>query len=464
MTTGQRKINIQQKNKYSYHYRMLLSLGIPIVVGQVGTIILGFADTLMVGHHSVMELAAASFVNTIMAIILVLALGFSYGLTPMVGQLFGRGEREKIGSVMKNGLAAGTLTPIILLGVLTAVYLNVDKLGQPVELLPLVRPYLLVNMISVPFVCWFNSFKQFYDAIGNTKMSMYILLAGNVANIVGNYLLIYGPGPLPELGLLGAGLSTMLSRVMMFVVAFAIFMISKRYKVYSRSFRDARLSGEAFRQVNKQSWPVSLQMGMESAAFSLTGVLVGWLGTTALAAHQVMITVSQVFFMIYYGIAAAVSVRVSFYVGQNDITELRRVTAAGFHIICMIGCVVSIPVFLLRHETGFIFANDATIAEICAHVTLIMIVYQFGDGMQCCYANALRGTGHVQPMVYIAFVAFVLVSLPCSWLLGIHMGYGIMGIWGAFPVGLTVAGVLYYIFFRRQVARLEHGGQGILAA
>ena len=185
--------------------------------------------------------------------------------------------------------------------------------------------------------------------------------------------------------------------------------------------------------MSKQSWPVSLQMGMESAAFSLTGVLVGWLGTTALAAHQVMITVSQVFFMIYYGIAAAVSVRVSFYVGQNDITELRRVTAAGFHIICMIGCVVSIPVFLLRHETGFIFANDATIAEICAHVTLIMIVYQFGDGMQCCYANALRGTGHVQPMVYIAFVAFVLVSLPCSWLLGIHMGYGIMGIWGASP-------------------------------
>lgn len=231
MTTGQRKINIQQKNKYSYHYRMLLSLGIPIVVGQVGTIILGFADTLMVGHHSVMELAAASFVNTIMAIILVLALGFSYGLTPMVGQLFGRGEREKIGSVMKNGLAAGTLTSIILLGVLTVVYLNVDKLGQPEELLPLVRPYLLVNMISVPFACWFNSFKQFYDAIGNTKMSMYILLAGNVANIVGNYLLIYGPGPLPELGLLGAGLSTMLSRVMMFVVAFAIFMISKRYKV-----------------------------------------------------------------------------------------------------------------------------------------------------------------------------------------------------------------------------------------
>lgn len=220
---------------------MLLSLGIPIVVGQVGTIILGFADTLMVGHHSVMELAAASFVNTIMAIILVLALGFSYGLTPMVGQLFGRGEREKIGSVMKNGLAAGTLTSIILLGVLTAVYLNVDKLGQPEELLPLVRPYLLVNMISVPFACWFNSFKQFYDAIGNTKMSMYILLAGNVANIVGNYLLIYGPGPLPELGLLGAGLSTMLSRVMMFVVAFAIFMISKRYKAYSRSFREARL-------------------------------------------------------------------------------------------------------------------------------------------------------------------------------------------------------------------------------
>lgn len=442
-------------NNYSYHYRTLLSLGIPIVIGQVGTIVLGFADTLMVGHHSVTELAAASFVNTVMSIILVLALGFSYGLTPMVGQLFGRGEHDKIGEVVKNGLAAATITAAVLLAILLLVYFNVQNMGQPKELLPLVRPYLLVNMISVPFVCWFNGLKQFFDAIGHTKTSMYILLGGNVVNILGNYLLIYGPLFFPELGLLGAGLSTMLSRMLMCMVSLAIFFFVAKYGVFGKSFLASKVSSDMLNRVIKQSWPVSLQMGMESAEFALTGIMVGWLGTTALAAHQVMITVSQVFFMVYYGIAAAVSVRVSYYVGQGELLQLRKVAAAGFHIILAIGCIVCIPVYLLRGEIGFAFANDATIAAICSHVTIIMLIYQFGDGLQSNYANALRGTGHVRPMVYIAFVSYIIVSLPLSYLLGIHLGYGIMGIWAAFPIGLTIAGTLYYIFFRRRLAWLS---------
>lgn len=192
---------------YKYHYKNLLSLGFPLIVGQVGTIVLGFADTLMVGHHSVRELAAASFVNTVMAIVLVFAMGFSYGLTPIIGQLFGRGDTEKTGCVVKNGLLAASTTAAVLLLVLAAVFFNIRSMGQPEELIPLMRPYLIVNMVSLPFVCWFNTFKQFFDAIGHTKTSMYIMVAGNVVNILGNYLLIYGPGIMPELGLLGAGLS-----------------------------------------------------------------------------------------------------------------------------------------------------------------------------------------------------------------------------------------------------------------
>lgn len=442
-------------SNYSYHYRTLLNLGIPIVIGQVGTIVLGFADTLMVGHHSVTELAAASFVNTIMAIVLVLALGFSYGLTPIVGQLFGRGDNERIGVVVRNGLAAAALTAAVLVGALAIIYINVGNMGQPEELLPLVRPYLAVNIISVPFVCWMNSLKQFFDAIGHTKTSMYILLGGNVMNIIGNYLLIYGPGSLPELGLLGAGISTLLSRVAMCLTALLIFLAANKYRAFSSAFRRGNIERAIFIDVCKKSLPVSLQMGMESAEFALTGIMVGWLGTTALAAHQVMITVSQVFFMVYYGIAAAVSVRVSYYIGQGEIAQLRKVAAAGFHIIVAIGCVVSVPVFLLRGNIGFAFANDATIASICAQVTIIMLIYQFGDGLQSNYANALRGTGHVKPMMYIAFVSYIVISLPLSYLLGIRLGFGIMGIWSAFPIGLTIAGMLYYLFFVKRVRKLN---------
>lgn len=440
--------------RYSFHYKTLFALGLPIVVGQVGTIVLGFADTLMVGHHSVTELAAASFVNTIMAIILVLALGFSYGMTPLIGVQYGRGDADGIGVTLKNGILAASSAAAVLVAVLIAVYRNVAGMGQPAELLTLMRPYMVVNIISVPFVCWFNTMKQFFDAIGHTKTSMYIMVGANILNIIGNYLLIYGPGGMPEMGLLGAGISTLASRVLMCAAAMCIFFFSGRYRGFSVSFHSARLSLRDYRRINKQSVPVSLQMGMESAAFALTGIMVGWLGTKALATHQIMITFSQVFFMVYYGIAAAVSVRVSYFMGQREYGQLRDVAAAGFHIIMFIGTVVSIPVFLFRHDIGFLFADDAQVAAMCSQILILMIIYQFGDGMQCNYANALRGTSYVKPMMFIAFVSYIMVSLPLSWLLGIRLGYGIVGIWTAFPVCLTVAGSLYYYFFRKKVRSL----------
>ena len=441
-------------NKYSYHYKPLLSLGTPLVVGQVGTIVLGFADTLMVGHHSVTELAAASFVNTIMAIILVFALGYSYGLTPIIGRLYGQGNTEKNGAVVKHGLLAAATTSVILLAVLYLVYINIHRMGQPEELLPLMRPYMIVNMISLPFVCWFNTFKQFFDGIGHTKTSMYIMIAGNILNIGGNYLLIYGPGPMPELGLLGAGISTMASRIIMFFAAAAIFLFTKKYKIYSSAMRNSRFSKELYRTIDKQSWPVALQMGMESSAFALTGVMAGWLGTTALATHQIMITISQLFFMVYYGITSAVSVRVSYYIGQNDVKQLRDVAAAGLHIVLLIGAIVVIPVLLLRNDMGYWFADSKEVAEMCAQVIILMVIYQFGDGMQMIYANALRGTGYVKPMMYIAFVSYFIISLPTSYFLGIYMNFGIVGIWTAFPICLTVAAVLYYYFFKKKVNSL----------
>lgn len=437
--------------KYSYHYRTLLSLGAPLVVGQVGTIVLGFADTLMVGHHSVTELAAASFVNTIMAIILVLALGYSYGLTPIIGQMYGSDNTKGIGNVVKNGMLAASTTSLLLLAVLAAVYLNISHMGQPSELLPLMRPYMLVNMISLPFVCWFNTLKQFYDTIGDTKTSMYIMVGGNVVNICGNYLLIYGPGIMPELGLLGAGISTMASRMLMFVAAAVIFATNRKYKSYYSAVKGASLNKAEYKRINKISWPVSLQMGMESSAFALTGIMAGWLGTTALATHQIMITISQLFFMVYYGITSAVAMRVSYYIGQKDFKELRKVALSGFHIVLLIGCIVSVPVLLLRHDMGYWFADSDEVATMCANVILIMVVYQFGDGMQMIYANALRGTAYVKPMMFIALFSYFGISLPTSYLLGIKMGYGIMGIWTAFPVCLTVAGLLYLHFFNKKV-------------
>lgn len=303
------------------NYRALLWLGIPIVIGQIGVIILGFADTLMIGHHSTQELAAASFVNNMFNLAIIFSTGFSYGLTPIVGSLFGQHHHEAAGRALKNSLAANTLLAVIVCLVMGLLYWNLEHLGQPEELIPVMRPYYLVLLSSLPFVLWFNGFKQFTDGITDTRISMWILLGGNVLNIVGNYLLIYGKAGFPELGLLGAGIATLTSRILMVVAYLILFFGTSRYEVFKKGFTQGHINKTDFGQLNKLGWPIAGQMGMETASFSLSAIMVGWLGSTALASYQIMMAVSQVCFMMYYGMGAAVSVRISLFLRTERLGE-----------------------------------------------------------------------------------------------------------------------------------------------
>lgn len=435
---------------YAPHYKALFTLGIPIIIGQIGVIILGFADTLMIGHHSTPELAAASFVNNMFTLAIIFATGFSYGLTPIVGNLFGRGETHTVGRVLKNSLFANGLLAAVLTLLMWVLYLNLHRLGQPAELLPLMRPYFIVLLVSLLFVLLFNAFKQFADGITDTRVSMWILLGGNVLNIIGNYILIYGKLGMPEMGLLGAGVSTLASRILMVITFALIFFCTRRYHIYKVGFLRGTINRGDFLHLNRLGWPVGLQMGMETASFSLSAIMVGWIGTTALAAHQVMLTVSQVCFMIYYGMGAAVAVRVSNFRGQNNTAGVRHVASAGFHLILLLAFCTSLPIFLLRNEIGGWFVDNPAVSVMVAQIIIPFMIYQFGDGLQCNYSNALRGIADVKPVMYIAFVAYFLISLPAGYFFGFVMNWGIVGIWMAFPFGLTTAGMLYYLRFNRQ--------------
>ena len=434
------------------HYKALFKLGIPIVIGQLGMIVLGFADTLMIGHHGTDDLAAASFVNNMFNLVIIFATGFSYGLTPIVGSLFGSGNREAIGRTLKNSLWANGMVALLLCGLMGALYLNIHRLGQPEELLPLMRPYYLVLLVSVLFVMLFNAFKQFADGITDTQTPMWILIGGNVLNIVGNWVLIYGHLGFPELGLFGAGIATLVSRILMFVVFFLIFLSAKRYAPYRKGFFQGRLNRSDFKQLNILGWPVGLQMGMETASFSLATIMVGWLGATALAAHQVMLTIGQLGYMIYYGMAAAVAVRVSNFHGQNDKTGVLHSANAGFHIILSLAVCLSVSLFFLRNEIGGWFTDNDEVTLMVASLIVPFIIYQFGDGMQCTYSNALRGIADVKPVMYIAFIAYFIISLPAGYLFGFVFDWGLTGIWLSFPFGLTSAGLMFWFRFRKQVA------------
>lgn len=419
------------------------------MIGQLGMIILGFADTMMVGHHSTTELGAASFVNNIINLVIITATGFSYGLTPIVGGLFGREELPQAGRALRCALLANLMAGAIMMAALGILYFNIGNIGQPKELLPYIKPYYLVLLASIPFVMLFNAFKQFTDSITETRTSMWILLSGNLLNIIGNYVLIYGKAGMPEMGVVGAGVATLLSRVVMVALFLFVFLSRKKMRPYREGFFVLGWSRQLVRRLVSLGTPIALEMGMETASFSLSIIMVGWLGTIALASHQVMITISQFTFMVYYGLGAAVAVRTSYFNGQDDRDNVRHTVVAGLQVMVALELLLSGIIFLLRNHIGGWFTDSAEVSSTVISLMVPFFIYQFGDGLQINYANALRGIADVKPLMVIAFIAFFVISLPVGYFCGFVLNLGLVGVWMAFPFGLTSAGVMMWYRFKK---------------
>lgn len=419
------------------------------MIGQLGMIILGFADTMMVGHHSTTELGAASFVNNIINLVIITATGFSYGLTPIVGGLFGREELPQAGRALRCALLANLMAGAIMMAALGILYFNIGNIGQPKELLPYIKPYYLVLLASIPFVMLFNAFKQFTDSITETRTSMWILLSGNLLNIIGNYVLIYGKAGMPEMGVVGAGVATLFSRVVMVALFLFVFLSRKKMRPYCEGFFGLGWSRQLVRRLVSLGTPIALEMGMETASFSLSIIMVGWLGTIALASHQVMITISQFTFMVYYGLGAAVAVRTSYFNGQDDRDNVRHTVVAGLQVMVALELLLSGIIFLLRNHIGGWFTDSAEVSSTVISLMVPFFIYQFGDGLQINYANALRGIADVKPLMVIAFIAFFVISLPVGYFCGFVLNFGLVGVWMAFPFGLTSAGVMMWYRFKK---------------
>lgn len=433
--------------QYSGHYRQLALLGLPIVAGQAGMILVSFADNVMVGHYSTEALASASFVNNIFNTAMLTCIGFSYGLTPLVGALFGRGERSEIGRLMRSGLVLNLIFALLITAAMGVVYAYMDRLGQPVELLPVIRPYFLLYLAGLVPVALFNVFAQWSYGIKHTAMPMVIILAANLANVAGNYALIYGHWGCPEMGLTGAGISTLAARWACAVIIMGIYFRRKANRPYRDGFASARVTGSMMRHISATSWPVALQMGFETGSFSISAVMAGWLGPVELAAFQVMVVVGSLGFCFYYSLGTATSVLVANAAGHDDRREMRCIGFAGYHLTLLMAVAASLAFALAGRHLIAIFSTDP--AVIATAMTLIppLILYQLADATQVNFANALRGTAKVMPMLWIAFISYMVVGIPATYLLGFPLGGGIVGIFFSFTVSLLLAASLFLYFF-----------------
>ena len=434
---------------YKSHYKATIKLGWPILVGQLGVIVVGFADTLMVGRYNTDALAAASFVNNIFTLISLLIMGFSYGLTPLISAHYSRGEHAEAGVTFKNAIISNLLYTALLLIVMGIFYFFLDRMGQEEKLLPLMRPYYLIIWTSMLFVALFNIMKQFAVGTLDTAKAMWILLSGNVINIVGNYMLIYGNLGAPELGLTGAGLSTWFARLCMAVLFAVILLRSKRYLPFRAGFQNGKITTQEVKRISRLSLPVSLQMGMETGSFTFSAVMAGWISAVTLASYQIIVTIGTLGFLFYYSIGASLAIRVGGFTGLGDKVSIRRAAFAGCHILLVWAAVASVLFFFFGQPLISLFTNDPDVIKTAVALILPLIMYQFADAMQICFANALRGMTDVVAMMWIAFVSYLIVGIPTGYFLGFVMGWGETGIFLAFSVGLFMAAVLFYKRFLR---------------
>lgn len=433
--------------------REILKIGLPIMLGQACVIILAFADNIMIGWHSVDELAASSFVNNVMNLFILTELGFAAGMTPMIGADNGTGNIKGIGITVKNGLVTNGIIGGISLILLTIIYFCLDHFGQAPELMPYIKPYFAIIGISTLFALGFNVLKQFTDGICRPMISMTLLMIGNLLNIFGNWVLIYGKLGFPEMGLTGAGISTLVSRALILLVFVVFIFKSKKMNEYARAIKDALLSRDKMKGVFKMGYPVGIQMALESSTFTFAAVMAGWLGVIQLAAHQVVITISQLFFLIMQGLSFAVSILVSNAFGRKDLGSVREYARKGYFMTLGISATLSALLYCFRYQAAGIFTDSPEVSAMAVSLFFLLFAYQFGDGLQLCFANVLRGIQDVRPIMYAAFVSYYLIAIPSAYVLGFKTSLGIHGIWLGFPIGLTLAGIFFYARYRSDLKR-----------
>lgn len=433
--------------KYFADYATIICLGLPILVGQLGMIVVGFADNIMVGRYSTEALASASFVNNLFNVAIFCCIGFTYGLTPIVGAYFSQKRFSDIGETVRAGLVLNIIFTVTVMAVMAIIYANIHRLGQPEELLPLIRPYFLIYLMGMLPVSVFNVFAQWSYGVKNTKLPMWIILGSNVINIIGNYILIFGHFGAPELGLVGAGISTLVARVLCPLAIIYCFTSFKHNSVYVHGFRRSHVNGRALSKIWKISIPISMQMTFESGSFTMAAVMTGWISAIDLAAFQIVVIIGTLGFCIYYSIGSAVTILVANEAGRNDRNAMRRVAWSGYHVLLAL-TVVSSTIFILFGKTLMhAFTDDPAVLALSATLIFPLVLYQAGDATQITFAGALRGTSKVMPMLWIAFVSYVIIGIPATYILGFTMEYGTYGIILSFSVSLFVAAGLFLAFF-----------------
>jgi MATE family multidrug resistance protein len=438
-----------------------LTLAIPVVISQLGHTLVHTADSVIIGHFAgTIPLAAVSLVNSIFIVILMIGIGLSYGLTPLIAQESGKKNYKECGRLLANSLLINIISGILLfILIYYGSLLVIDNLGQSPEVVAQAKPYLGLLGFSIVPLMVFMTFKQFAEGLGFTKQAMMISLWGNALNVCLGIIFVKGLFGFVPMGVSGVGWSTLIDRSIMAIVM-AIYVIkSKHFSIYLKSFALRSISKIRYLNILRIGTPVAMQYTFEVSAFSGAAVLIGTIGAVDQAAHQVAINLASMTYMMAGGISAAATIKTGNNFGKEDYLNLRLSAISSYHIVLVFMAIAALLFAGLSQYLPLIYTSDKAVINIAAQLLIIAGLFQLFDGTQVVGLGILRGLGDVNIPTFITFVAYWIIGIPVGYFLGIYLEMGANGIWYGLTLGLLVSAALLFArfhYFSKKLVRLAH--------
>ncbi|MBG6111211.1 MATE family multidrug resistance protein [Flavobacterium sp. CG_9.10] len=448
---------------YTKEFSYNIKLAYPVILGMLGHTLIGIVDNFMVGKLGSTELAAVSLGNSFIFIALSLGIGFSTAITPLVSEANAEQNDKKIRSTFHHGLLLCTILGVVLFMVTVLSKQIMYLMHQPKEVADMAAPYIDWVAFSLIPVIIYQGYKQFADGLAQTKYSMYAILMANVVHIFFNYVLIYGIWIFPKLGILGAALGTVISRIMMVVFMDLLMRHNKAFKSYFKNFSFKEIRKSILKKIINLGFPSAMQMLFEVTLFTAAIWLSGSLGKNSQAANQIALILASSTFMVAMGLSVTAMIRVSHTKGMNDYKSLIIVARSIFLLAIMLETFFAFIFVIFHNFLPHLFLNmndsaqaidNSEIILITAKLLLVAAVFQISDGIQVVVLGALRGLQDVKIPMYITFVAYWVIGFPISYYLGKYTSLQAVGIWIGLLAGLSSAALFLYIRFAKLTRKL----------
>ena len=441
---------------YTREFKYNLKLAYPVMIGMLGHTFVQFIDNVMVGQLGTAELAAISLGNSFVFIAMSIGIGFSQAITPLIAEADGAKKDNDISRIFEHSFLICLILGLILF---TVVFLNRNLLyhmNQPIEVVELASPYLFWVSFSLISIVTFQSFRQFADGLSFTKAAMYSTLLGNLINVILNFFLIFGLWIFPKLGVEGAAIGTLISRLCMLIFIVIYLKLHKKLSMYISKFFPSIVQLQRVKKIIYLGLPSALHSFFEVAFFISAVWMAGIIGKNSQAANQIALNLASMTYMVALGVGVAAMIRVGNQRGMMNFKKLREVALSTLLLIIIIDiffCLIFLffndylPLLYLDPGNSNNVSDVNEVLRISSKLLIIAGVFQLFDGIQAVVLGALRGMQDVNKPALIIFLSYGLIGFPTSYFLGFYTNLSVIGIWIGLMTGLFSSSLFLFLRF-----------------